>query len=688
MSVSEQGALIISIERRNDMLKTPINVYPSEGQVIYIDKTKAENPPAHYPYKNAPVFTFTFQGDLLSWVQIEMYETNTNKKVYNAYAPSDGEMYVKHNNNQMSISEQTLCKYGVNGKNYKYRYRLYQNDPMDGTPMCDMYIARGKVAAETTSPKEIALKKDMKNIRKPYYFDDKDNPDADGHLIGCIYLEIGDERRMITDYDIKTGIATIQSAFSTKPEVGSVFKLFCNYIETGYYDFKARKHPSVTIETKEDKDGIKCTATYSQENHVGLKYYKFNVYQQKTSSDKVTGNLASDYSQYEDSIDKKHIPIETNINENIINKIIIITSDDDIYRGSIVSYNSTTGIVTLSRELKDMPPSGSSYEILIDGETLIETMQPDYSYDLTKTFPVNALGNSFRIECEVATQENDFVKRTQNITFDEPTDTSYDIKEFKINEILTKATDNKYKGVVDNVSITIEWAGAIGASCQYRIYREDLTCQKTVFLGATGMNYTGLSYSVIINDYSVENNHTYKYHIVPCINGKAYKASSTCEIPVQWDGWCIMSLEYDKEELNRKKYNMKEMWRFISAVDSGNIEFNLKSALHVSTSEYAKTSRDSTKYQSGTFTADLLTINCAGSERIDDYDIAQVNKWNKFISENTTFLLKSQKGDTWIINITDNPSRSYDETLTPMITTVTYNWVEVENTDNVIISFK
>ena len=84
----------------------------------------------------------------------------------------------------------------------------------------------------------------------------------------------------------------------------------------------------------------------------------------------------------------------------------------------------------------------------------------------------------------------------------------------------------------------------------------------------------------------------------------------------------------------------------------------------------------------------MLTINCAGSERIDDYDIAQVNKWNKFISENTTFLLKSQKGDTWIINITDNPSRSYDETLTPMITTVTYNWVEVENTDNVIISFK
>ena len=147
------------------MLKTPINVYPSEGQVIYIDKTKAENPPAHYPYKNAPVFTFTFQGDLLSWVQIEMYETNTNKKVYNAYAPADGKMYVKHNNDQMTISEQVLCRDGVNGKNYKYRYRLYQNDPMDGTPMCDMYIARGKVTAETTSSTEIALKKDMKNIR-------------------------------------------------------------------------------------------------------------------------------------------------------------------------------------------------------------------------------------------------------------------------------------------------------------------------------------------------------------------------------------------------------------------------------------------------------------------------------------------------------------------------------------------
>lgn len=649
------------------MLKTPINVYPSNGEVIYIDKTRNAN---DTKYKNAPIFTFTFQGDLLSWIQGETYNTDTNELIYWSYAPSDGKMYTVHNNTQMRISEQVLAYHGINGQNYKYRYRLFQNDPQTGAPLCDMYIARGKVQKESSATNLVTVQKGLKNIHSPYYFNYDDNPNSDGHLMGCIYMEIGLERRMITNYDSSSGVVTIASAFDTTPAVGTPFKLFCNYIETGFYDFKARYMPQITLDAKSCQDGLSCTATYSQANLVGLKSYKFNVYGVGISNQRITGQTQSVYD--ENSTDNKHIPIQAGITENLTGKTItfnfIVNNKSYSETGIVESYNSSDGIATLKSDMSIMPPPETDYYIVLANEKLVETMDNDYSYDLKKTFPVPIIGEKYRIECEAVTQENCFVKTSIYKTFTEKSVGKGDIDHFIINE-------NANYHYVQTPFVSISWENIGAKFMNYIVWRKDIETGEIVFIGKTS--------SYHFYDYTIANNHRYKYIFTSIYSGDLCKSYETNEIETAWDGWYIMGIEFSGENSNRKTYKLNDTWHFISAINSGSITRNINSALHVSTSSYAQTSRDNTRYESGSFTADLLTLKCPDNELVDD--IYRVQKWMTFISDNSTFILKSDKGDAWVINITGSPSRTYDENAEPILTNISYDWAEVEAMKNIVV---
>lgn len=650
------------------MLKTPINVYPSNGEVIYIDKTRnADNT----KYKNAPVFTFTFQGDLLSWIQGETYNTNTNELIYWSYCPSDGTMYTVHNNTQMRMSEQVLAYHGVNGQNYKYRYRLFQNDPQTGAPLCDMYIARGKVQQTSSNSTEIIVQKDIKNIHAPYYFNYDNNPNSDGHLIGCIYMEIGLERRMITDYNSSTGVVTIASAFNETPTEGTPFKLFCNYIETGFYDFRARYMPQVTLSARANYDGLYCTATYSQANYVGLKSYKFNIYDVGSDTGRITGKTQSNYD--ESSTDNLHIPIEAGIVENIVGKNITFNFivNDEAYSETkcIDSYNSTDGELILKSALSVVPPPETDYYIVLANETLIETMDNNYSYDLTETFPIHINGQTYRIECETVTQEDCHTTTSIYKTFAESSITEGEISSFIING----NTDYHY---VTIPVISIKWTNSVANHSNYIVWRKDIDTNETIYIGDISSGNT-------FYDYTIANNHRYKYIFTArCMQGLG-RDYETNEIVTSWDGWYITGIDFSGNKQNRNVYTPNETWHFINSINSGNITKNINLTTHISTSAYVQTSRDNTKYESGSFTANLLTIECPYNELVDD--INRVQRWMSFISNNKTFILKSDKGDIWAINISNNPSRTYDETLSPILTNISYDWVEVDDMKNIVV---
>lgn len=649
------------------LLKTPINVHPSMGEVVYIDKTKDSSG----RYVNAPIFTFTFQGDLLSWIQGETYNTNTNELEYWSYCPADGKMYTVHNNTEMRISEQVAADKCTNGKNYKYRYRLFQNDPQTGLPMCDNYFSRGKIEGETTLSTQLQLKKGIKNMHSPFYFNYDNNPSSDGHLIGCTYIEIGLERRMVLSYDSSTGIVTINSPFTTKPTINTPYELYCNYIETGYYDFKAREYPTTNITAEPISNGIKCSATYQQINNIGLKSYKFNIYRQNSDSEKLTGSLPNAYNSYDGKIDLMHIPIETGITENLSGLILSVTcvtnDESKIVTSMIERYDAITGIVTLKYSLPVMPLPASRYEIYLKKETLIETMDRDYSYDLTNTFPVNALDNHFRIECELTTQEDCYAVQSIYKYYESTEIETGNILGIAINEI-------ENESIVRTPYAHISWRVS-AYSDNYMIFRKDCVTGEIVYIGQTSLvHYT---------DYTIANNHTYVYQIVVCQDEEQKKMYESSKVVTDFDGWYIMSIDYIDFELNRRQYNIGDTWHFISTINSGSITNNINSTLHVGTSAYTKTSRDNSRYTSGSFTADLLTISCPAGGLKDD--IERVNKWIKFITDNKTFLLKSEKGDVWVVNIVNSPSRTYEETANPIFTNVTYEWAEVGDINKIVI---
>ena len=48
-------------------------------------------------------------------------------------------------------------------------------------------------------------------------------------------------------------------------------------------------------------------------------------------------------------------------------------------------------------------------------------------------------------------------------------------------------------------------------------------------------------------------------------------------------------------------------------------------------------------------------------------------------------MLKSARGDVWIVNIVNTPTRQYEEGKPNIWTTVSYDWIQVADTSNIYI---
>ena len=134
---------------------------------------------------------------------------------------------------------------------------------------------------------------------------------------------------------------------------------------------------------------------------------------------------------------------------------------------------------------------------------------------------------------------------------------------------------------------------------------------------------------------------------------------------------------------NKTPYKVGDTWNFIAEIDSGDITHNINRNVHVGTSKYPVVTTGENCYQSGSFTADLLSLYCPSGEIYDN--ISKVNKWIKFINDDCLFILKSDKGDVWIVAISDNTTRIYDESVDQILTKVSYSWVEVCSPDTIQI---
>lgn len=685
-------------------LATPTNVYPSNGECIIFDEN------------NQFTLSFTNHADALAYIRIDIYDCTTDENVrnviyYNYKVNNPSAPYVAHRGDTVRIDIDKLLyeKELISGRHYKFKIILYSCVPdetgaFENVPNCCVPYASGKVLSVQSS-NQIQIQSNIIKLHDPSYWGDTNK------LIGCTYMRIGNEQRMVTHYESSTGMVELASSFSNEA-IGNTsnlqYFLNCNYLEDGYYDFYVREEMNSETTSFPVPVGLRCKTTYTHPNNIGLENYRFKVYSAQ-GNNYVNGVIQA----VTEGTDSRNIPLEAGIIDNIVNKRITIerstsSSTEDIvtsgYVRKIINYDFATGIATLETGISKRPVTGTKYSIQMDDVELLSDSDSVYSYHMCYNFPIYTLGKSFDIETTLTTYEKQSLTTTSKLVVPDP-------------ELPSPITTHNLEVNDTNQNVFIEFpelqptSGTthIGA---YNIYRREKREQTWKYHGFLWDTKTYI-------DYLAGNNREYEYLIsksVPVstsITG-VYDPSEACKpyqinnVETSWDGWTITAIKpfshyenyYNKNDIRtnevsnrlsfmfaKEPYVVGETWRFISDIDSGDITHNLGLAVHVGTSTFPTVSRTNNKYQSGSFSANILTLECP-SERIYD-NIEKVNRWIRFINDDCEFILKSDKGDVWIIAISDNTSRRYDESVNPILTSASYSWVETAKPDDIqVIEYK
>ena len=157
----------------------------------------------------------------------------------------------------------------VNGVDYVWYIKLYEASS-------SMWVTYGVTQAGSTAAAVI--------IRNHY------------NVENGMYLKIGSEKRKITTYVQSTGVATLETAFSSAPPTGTSYTVYSDYIESDTSYFKARALPVVSITdfgTVITNRLYSFVGNYNQSNEIGWKYFIWNLYDSNDDIVKTSGQVTS-----------------------------------------------------------------------------------------------------------------------------------------------------------------------------------------------------------------------------------------------------------------------------------------------------------------------------------------------------------------------------------------------------------
>lgn len=184
-------------------------------------------------------------------------------------------------------------------------------------------------------------------------------------------------------------------------------------------------------------------------------------------------------------------------------------------------------------------------------------------------------------------------------------------------------------------------------------------------------------------DYTASTKGNYKYTVLGfessnttygVIGSYVPNAVMEKEININLGGYYIMDLNPNQNYRGYEYYTVGDVWHFVGDINDTTITQNRDTVLHVSAAQYPVTSNTDANYMSGTLSAMIGYVNCETKEYVDN--ITLVNAWRKFITQDKIYLLKSQKGDVWVVNIVDNPETTYQENYYRIPTTFSFSWAE------------
>lgn len=181
-----------------------------------------------------------------------------------------------------------------------------------------------------------------------------------------------------------------------------------------------------------------------------------------------------------------------------------------------------------------------------------------------------------------------------------------------------------------------------------------------------------------------------RYYIVPRdSSGRAYlKGISHIDVGTNMKGYTITELILREDEYQwgtRPRYKTGDQWKFVGEIQDTTITQNTDKYLHVGYNTYPSLTSTQTNYMSGTLSAMIGYVQCTTKTYVDDIDL--VRAWRDFITRPTIYMLKSQKGDVWIVNITENPTTTYSEMEKRIPTTFSFSWAECCSVKDIKITY-
>lgn len=207
-----------------------------------------------------------------------------------------------------------------------------------------------------------------------------------------------------------------------------------------------------------------------------------------------------------------------------------------------------------------------------------------------------------------------------------------------------------------------------------RYYRTNLDTNETVMLKAQERLY----------DFKASTKGNYRYTTVfyDAQTAQFYiKSTEHFDVSTNFDGYFITELIPAGEN----KYQVGDTWKFICEIDNTTVSQNLDIVQQVGYAQYPTVSSTELNYLSGTFSSYIGYFDCCQKKYVDN--IALVEAWRKFISKPHPYLLKTQKGDVLMVNITESPKIEYQEDYRKIPTRLTFSWAECGNVNDYYMEF-
>lgn len=296
-------------------------------------------------------------------------------------------------------------------------------------------------------------------------------------------------------------------------------------------------------------------------------------------------------------------------------------------------------------------------------------------YDCVELNTGNDTTRKYRFIVNAVTQDGFNISATSD-DFTAPERTNTDIIE---SASLDKTRDSYY--------VYVDWTVSGVSSRNYRVYRintKDIANKQLV--GDVESGYTAFY------DYTIGKHETYRYMIVPYnpASGSAEidNAFLTDEITLDEYGYSIMAITDTDKNVDGKPFYLIDAgitWTFLADIENTTVTQNLDNVLHVGYGKYSSKTSTNVNYASGSVSAYLGQVQCSGGKAIFTDNIDVVRKWREFITRDCQYILQSAKGDTWLVNVVENPTTEYEESNPKLSTKFSFSWAECGSLDDIMV---